>query len=91
MIFFLCFVVQFFLAYQFFWLFVSPDSHHVRITIQRIAIKKGVIDSVFGKDGQSAADDSAAKRKDRIRCERVASFANENLLSKGIYKKVTFL
>lgn len=79
----------FFFSPSVFWLLVSPDSHHVRITIQWIAIEKGVIDSVFGKDGQSAADDSAAKRKDRIRCDRVASFATKNLLSKGIYKKVS--
>lgn len=41
---------------------VSSDSYHVRVTIEWVAIEKGVVDSVFGENGQSAADDAAAKK-----------------------------
>lgn len=58
-----------------FWLLVSPDSYHIGVTVQRVAIQEGVIDPVFGENGQPAADDSAAERGDGIRCDPAASLA----------------
>lgn len=37
-------------------------TYHVRIAVQRVAIQKRILDSVFREDGQSTADDSAAKQ-----------------------------
>lgn len=37
------------------------QTYHVRITIQWVAIKKCIADSVFGENGQSTAYDATAK------------------------------
>lgn len=38
-------------------------TYHVWITIQRVAIQKCIADSMFGENGQSAADDAAEGRE----------------------------
>ena len=52
----------------------SPQSHHVGVSVQRVPVAEGVLDPVFGEDGQPAADHTAGGEGGRERGNKGQDF-----------------